>query len=144
MKSVEEAFAKIESLVLEDALPYSEALSEKNYDGLLDSRDSNEFATPWTNAYNTINKIYRGTDINQDTRNRVDKVREHVFKRVYKVTEVSDLASYVSDDFDLILRCLITRTQNSWVNALWLSYLYRDIPNGTLVESEGDLAAIVD
>jgi len=144
MKSIEEAFSSIESLILNDVLPYTETGEAGNYDSLLEARDSDEFATPWADAYDVVSKLYKESDINQDIRDRVNIVREHIFKQVYNKTKVSDLASYISDDFELILMCLVTKTQNSWVNALWTSYQDKNIPHVSLTEVPGNLVALVN
>lgn len=137
------ALQRIESLVFTEELPSTQSLSINDYDDLLDARDANEFASPWTKAYNAVSIPYAKAGIAQAEKDRVDKIREQIYKRVYKGTEVSDLASYVPDDFDLILRCLVTNTKSNWVNALWLSYKKGDVPRGNLTEVLGELNELI-
>jgi hypothetical protein len=143
MISTEEALQKIEQLVFADELPAAEALNRDNYDMLLDERDADEFATPWTDAYEASKGPFKQIEADQIVKTRLDKVREHVYKRVYNQTKVSDLASYMSDDMDLILRYLLADMYSDWVNALWLSYKGGTIPSGRLNETAGELAELI-
>lgn len=143
MSTTETAVQKIEQLIIADDLPSAQSLARDDYDSLLDARDADEFATPWTNAYNAISETYNVSGFNESEKGRIDKIREHLFKRIDRQTKVSDLSSYVSDDFDLILKCLLTGTENTWVNALWLSYKNGNIPSGALNDVSGELKDLV-
>lgn len=143
MRNAENDLGKIENLVFGEEMPSEQALSGNDFDDLLDARDASEFASPWTTVYNAASKSYTESNSLQSEKVRIDKVREHIYKRVYNRTEVSDLASYISDDFDLILKCLLTGTENSWVNALWLSYKGGEVPSGTLTEHAGALSDLI-
>lgn len=143
MSTTAEAVQRIEQLIFADELPAAEALSKNDYDALLTDRDADEFAEPWTAAYDASKAPYQKIATEQELKGRIDKMREHVYKRVYKQTQVSDLASYVSDDIDLILRYLLAEMPNEWVNALWLSYKEGNIPSGTLRETPGELKDLV-
>ena len=143
MSNAKNALGKIENLVFGGEMPSEQALSGNDFDDLLDARDASEFASPWTTAYNAASKLYTESNSLQSEKVRIDKVREHIYKRVYNRTEVSDLASYISDDFDLILKSLLTSIENDWVNSLWLSYKGGDIPSGTLTEHAGALSDLI-
>lgn len=143
MSTTAEAMQRIEQLVFADELPAAEALSQNDYDALLDDRDADEFAEPWTAAYEASKEPYQKIAANQELKARVDKIREHVYKRVYKQTQVSDLASYISDDVDLISRYLLAEMSSDWVNALWLSYKEQAIPSGALREAPGELKDLI-
>jgi hypothetical protein len=143
MISIEEALQKIERLVFADELPAADALNRDEYDTLLDERDADEFAMPWTDAYELSKGPFKQIGADKDLKARLDKMREHVYKRVYNQTKVSDLASYTSDDIELVLRYLLTRMSSSWVNALWLSYKEGAIPSGPLSETAGELPQLI-
>jgi hypothetical protein len=117
MISTEEALQKIEWLVFSNELPTAETLNPEEYDTLLDERDADEFAIPWTDAYEASKGPFKQIEADQIVKTRLDKVREHVYKHVYNQTKVSDLASYTSDDMDLILRYLLADMHSDWVNA---------------------------
>lgn len=131
----------VENAVFADKLPSAQSLASSDFDSLLDARDSDAFATPWTAAYHAVSKPYPDTD--PSVQQRIDKIREHVYKRVYRETKVSDFASYVSDDFDMVLRYLVIEKASGWINVLWLTYGHGEIPSGTLIERPGDLANFI-
>jgi hypothetical protein len=137
LASTEEALQKIKRLVFANELPAAETLNQEEYDTLLDERDAAEFSTPWADAYEASEEPFKQVDADQDLKARLDKVREHVYKRVYNQTKVSDLASYTSDDIDLIVRYLLTSMSSNWINALWLS------PSGPLNETAGELSHLI-
>lgn len=139
----EEALQEIERLVFSNKLPTAETLSQEGYDTLLDERDADEFAAPWTDVYEASEASFKQIEANQGVKARIDKVSEYVYKRVYNQTTVSDLASYTSDDIDLILRYLLTAVPSNWVNALWLSYKQGAIPSGALNGIPGNLAELI-
>lgn len=143
MKNTQEAVQRLEELIFSDVIPLPATLTQTDYDNLLNARDASAFATPWTDAYNAISSDYNKVALDQREKARIDKIREYVYKRVYQRTEVSDLASYVSDDFDLILKCLLLDAEHDWVNALWLSYKEGAIPSGALTKVSGSLKDFV-
>lgn len=52
---------------------------------------------------------------------------------------VSDLASYVSDDFGLFSDALQINYNNAWLNGLWIKYKEMEIPYGEIDNIEGNL-----
>jgi hypothetical protein len=143
MASTKEALQKIEWLVFADELPAAEALNRDEYDTLLAEQDADEFATSWTDVYEASKGPFKQVEADQSLRARLDKMRQHIYRRVYNQTRVSDLASYSSDYIDLILRYLLTRMSSYWVNALWLSYKEGTIPRGPLSETTGELPQLI-
>ena len=144
MATVDAALQNIEQLVFANALPAEQAFDAVDYNALLDARDADEFSIPWADAWDLATKAFDASTTNQKIKERLDSVREHIFKRIYNLTQNSDLASYISDDFDLIIKCLATNTQNAWVNALWLTYKEGGIPSSNLVQVPGDLTSIIE
>lgn len=143
MTITEAALQKIERLVFSNRLPTAESLNQEGYDKLLDKRDADEFAVPWTDAYEVSKAPFKQLAVDQGVKARIDKLREYVYERVYSQTKVSDLASYTSDDIDLILRYLLTAVPSMWANSLWLCYEEGAIPSGTLNEIPGNLAELI-
>lgn len=143
MATIESAFDKLEKMIFSNEIPSQLALEEEDYDELLDERDEDNFAKHWTKSYNVINKEYIGAELSNIYKVRIDKIREFLFKRVYKLTESSDLSSYISDDFDLIVKALLTSSQDGWVNTLWQIYRDGQIPKGELQAFRGDLKELI-
>lgn len=141
----QEAWQALERLVFADAFPAAATLTltQPAYETLLAARETDDFAEPWTRAYERSQAAFRPLGADPSTQARLTTVREYVFKRVYTHTQVADLASYVSDDVDLLLRYVLTALPSPWVNALWLHYAQGMIPSGCLPEVAGELPDLI-
>jgi hypothetical protein len=138
-----QAWQTLERLVFADAFPAAATLTYPSYDTLLAARETDAFAVPWTRAYERSQAAVSQLVADPRTKARRTAVREHVFKRVYRHTQVADLASYTSDDLDLILGYVLTAMPSPWVNALWLGYKQGIIPSGHLPETSGELTELI-
>jgi hypothetical protein len=143
MLTPQEAWQTLERLVFADAFPAAAALTLPAYEPLLAAREADDFAEPWTSAYEKSQAAFSQLVADSDTKARLDKAREHVYKRVYRHTQVADIASYTSDDLDLLARYVLTALPSPWVNALWLGYQQGTIPSGRLPETAGELAKLI-
>lgn len=64
----------------------------------------------------------------------IDKIREEAFRKTYRLTEESDLAGYVSDDFELFSKAIEWNDYNEWFNGLFERYVLGNFPCGENVE----------
>lgn len=143
MATTEDTFEKLEEMIFSNKVPSQSSLQDEDYDDLLDERDEDDFSKLWTKSYNAIDKIYKTSDLSNIYKKRIDKIREFIFKRVYKATESSNLSSYISDDFDLIMKALLIDSHDKWVNELWHTYANGQIPTGELQGMEGNLKDLI-
>ena len=51
---------------------------------------------------------------------------------MYNITGSDELAGYISDDFEIIAKGIITKFNDSWLNSFMLSYTNYKIPYGEL------------
>jgi hypothetical protein len=51
---------------------------------------------------------------------------------VFKQSESSDLAAYLSDDVALLLEAALCNYDNSWLNGMWNEYSEGRIPHGKI------------
>lgn len=58
----------------------------------------------------------------------VKEIREIAFKKVYQVTENSDLAGYVSDDMGLIAQACHNKVEIDFIDNLWKTYMRGEFP----------------
>ncbi len=63
---------------------------------------------------------------------------------IIEETDSSDLAAYISDDFELISYHLLTNDKNSWVTSLCASYFEKKIPQGELILKEKTLNELIN
>jgi hypothetical protein len=114
--------------------------NEDDFDRILDQRDEVAFSERWMETFDTIEEEFKESKTDKIIS---DHIREKVFKLVYSITNHSDLASYISDDYGLIIQSIEIKHNDRWLNALWLEYKNGNLPHGTLVETEGELIDLI-
>ncbi len=111
---------------------------DTDLDEVLDERDCQAFDSEWVRVCNALDAHATGTD-----EQLVTRLREAAFKKTYAMTENSDLAAYVSDDFGLIGMALLTSFADPWLNALWIEYREQRLPYGELKPVTGELPDMI-
>jgi hypothetical protein len=90
-------------------------------DDALDQRNSRgPFDADWAVLYNVAGA--RWNEASLDVRDEVDNIRREAFLIVSTSTGQHEIASYVSDDLDLICRCRVLGIEHPLVEHLWLAY----------------------
>lgn len=122
MESIENFFEEVFIFAdnkLEDIL---KNVSEEECDRILDRRDGVIFSDNWMRVYDEVNEQMKKLDVNPDYIKKIEILRERVFKRVYNFTTSSDLAAYISDDIELILKATLVNYNNNWLDNFWFEY----------------------
>ena len=102
-------------------------------DDLIDARESEPFDGEWMRVYSAIQDAEVEGEL--QTKNViVDELREWAFKRAHGVSGNSEIAAYVSDDFELLARALQAGWSDEWLGALWQTYRAGRFPCGSLDE----------
>ncbi len=109
------------------------SLDLNTIDDILDSRDSDVFSNLWMQAWQKV----------EDKNLTIDSQREEIFKLVFSKTESSDLAAYITEDFELISKYLYEE-DNNWVSNLYGTYFDHKIPCGELKNKEIKLAEMIN
>lgn len=101
-----------------------------NYDldELLDMRDEEEFDSEWIRVYDILNQV----EVEQNEKKIIDAIREKSFLMAYNLSESSDIASCVSDDFEIICKAYVLDYNDNWLNSLVMSYARGEFPCGKL------------
>ena len=111
-----------------------DGIDEDFIDELLDSRDSDPFDSNWVEAYEILKQ--NNKNINANDKNEVDKfleeIRKDVFIKTMKASQSSDLAAYVSDDFEMIGAALILEFSNSFIASMLNSYALGIVPDNSI------------
>jgi hypothetical protein len=90
-------------------------------DDALDRRDSDrEFGSDWVRAHRLAESRWTGAD--SMIQSQIDTIRKESFLVVTEATNHHEIASYVSDDFDLIGKCSVLALEDAFVIRLWQSY----------------------
>lgn len=114
--------------------------NEDDFDRILDQRDEVAFSKRWMETFDTIEEEFKESKTDKIIS---DDIREKVFKLVYSITNHSDLASYISDDYGLIIQSIEIKHNDRWLNSLWLEYKNGNLPHSNLVETEGELIDLI-
>ncbi len=97
-------------------------------DDVLDNRDRLPFDSNWIKCYNEINAELVTNPLSKEDMSTIEIIRENAFKAVSSVTNQHEIASYISDDFDLIAKSIALASQNAFAKSLYDSYLNGIIP----------------
>ncbi|MGZ9586690.1 hypothetical protein [Paenibacillus marinisediminis] len=95
---------------------------EVDWDAELDDRDAAPFDTAWNSSYEKVNAMAPSEN------NVISDIREFAFKQTFRITQISELAGYVSDDFGLISKAFENKIDIEFINSLWDSYLQGTFP----------------
>lgn len=98
-------------------------------DELLDLRDNKEFDDEWVRVFEKTKEY----SIKSEAVEQINEIRENVFKKIYDFTENSDLAGYISDDFDLMCRAYIVDLNDEWLAKVAHIYNEKRIPSGKIL-----------
>ncbi|PSU86585.1 hypothetical protein C0W35_22190 [Photobacterium kishitanii] len=102
-----------------------------NINDALDERDKKPFDSNWVSCYEEIDSKL----ITHEELKLVNALRKIIFLKCYKENtseESGELSEYVSDDFELIAKAIITRSENHWVSSLLNEYKKGNFPRGDL------------
>ena len=92
-------------------------------DGALEVRDRDPtFCSSWVAAFDQVNRRRKLRKINAAVIAVAEELRREAFLVVSQATRQHEIASYVSDDFDLIVRARVLDFEDPFVNQLWLAY----------------------
>jgi hypothetical protein len=95
----------------------------EDLDAILDRRDEEEFETPWFKCSERIQTTWEQASPDAAIRELMDEVRKQSFLSVSRATHQHEMASYVSDDFELISKSIALGLDDA--NAVELLSLYR-------------------
>jgi hypothetical protein len=88
----------------------------------LDARDGDEFAAEWTRLFKEVERRWSEAPISAEARATAEVIRRESFLAVSRATGQHEIASYVSDDLDLIVRSRLLGMAEPLVTTLWDCY----------------------
>lgn len=103
-------------------LPAPRIFEGISVDSLLDRRDQENFDRAWQKAYQELSPLAGKTD----AENEIDQIRELSYKASYVQCHSSEMAAYISDDFELFALSLSSGNSIPWLNGLFQQYLRPD------------------
>jgi hypothetical protein len=98
-------------------------------DVALDARErAGEFDHAWVSACDEVDRRWEVTAVDADLRALAEEIRKESFSTISRITRQHEIASYVSDDLDLIVRARLVGIENSLVDLLWTDYERGEFP----------------
>ncbi len=121
--------AEILERIKDGTLLPPDVIGSLDHDDILDRRDGDpEFETQWTRVYKEIEARWPTANVDDGVASLADDVRRESFLAVSRATSQHEIASYVSDDFDLITRGSILGVNDAFLKNLWETYHRNEIP----------------
>lgn len=100
-----------------------EVYSELDLDTILDNRDSNEaFEQSWLLASAEISQRWDVAPHHREKEILVETIRKQSFMQVSDATHQHEIASSVSDDFELIAKAIALNLKNVFVTHMFECY----------------------
>ncbi|WP_291559560.1 hypothetical protein [Clostridium sp. UBA2485] len=109
-----------------------EMFDQIDFDSILDLRDCEWFESNWINLHNQIEQLKLKKEYSEESKRFSDEYRKKAFLQVYNLSQNSDLAACISDDFGLIFDSMQLGVTTSWLDKLIQSYQSSKIPCGNL------------
>jgi hypothetical protein len=95
----------------------------------LDARDGDaEFDAEWSRQFEEVECRWAAATVGAQASAVVEDIRRQSFLAVSRATRQHEIASYVSDDFDLITRGRLTGAESAFLNELWAVYERGEFP----------------
>lgn len=105
----------------EELLP-AEYFSTLDCDAALDARDKRMFDARWRELYEGVERHWEVIDLGPEIQGLAEDIRREAFLRVSRATGQHEIASYVSDDFDLLVRAYLMGIETDFTKTLWKAY----------------------
>lgn len=120
-----ESIKELSILIYEENFFEVVAKAVKDWDEALDQRDRGEFDASWVESNECLKKL--DYQIPTDEM-EISALREFSFKKVFRLTQNSEAASYVSDDIGMIGEAIAKGHVSEWVARLLDLYRKGEFP----------------
>lgn len=131
---------KLLEKIKNDCVITKELFQDYNLDDILYLRDDEIFDNNWVKLYNNI----KGLEISKEYLEIINEIREEVFIKTYSISEYSEIAGDISDDFDLICRAYILKVNSYWLNSVIYLYANDIIPCDNIDISESNMGKVLN
>jgi hypothetical protein len=115
--------------ILNDGFLPAAYFQQLDCDAVLGARDkSNGFESRWAALFQEVEIRWPHSNITEIQRKLAEDIRREAFLKVSRVTGQHEIASYVSDDLDLVIRAKLVGMQDKLLVELWTSYQRGEFP----------------
>jgi len=97
---------------------------------ILEARENDEwFDEEWNRCLAALEQEWSDREVNESVEDMVDEIREQAFEIAGVATDHHEIASHISDDFELFARSIVLETTDPFLESLWESYENGEIPS---------------
>ena len=122
-------FTEILTRIKEGSLLPPAVIAAYDHDTILDERDNDvDFEAQWMRCHNEIEERWRPGEVKPELIALIGDICRESFLAVSRATGQHEIAAYISDDFDLIVRGAVLELKNDFLTNLWLAYNRNEIP----------------
>ncbi len=98
-------------------------------DAILDERDDDsDFEEQWLGRLKLLNEKWETAELSEEAVSLKEDIRRESFLSVSRASGQHEIASYVSDDFELIAMASILEIDDRFVLRLWNGYEQDTVP----------------
>jgi hypothetical protein len=101
-------------------------------DGVLDARDGRDFDAAWVRQSREVELRWAEAEVSAEARALAEDIRRESFLAVSRATRQHEIAGYVSDDFELIVRGRLAGVEGGLIGQLWSAYDRGEFPHPPL------------
>jgi hypothetical protein len=105
-----------------------EMFNKFDTDELLDLRDEPEFDSEWMRVFRQI----EGLSYSEADSQTIYNIRKESYLKAYQASNSSEIAGYVSDDFELIAKAYASLIDDEWLNSVIWMYANNHFPCGEI------------
>ena len=121
--------ADIPSNISDESLLHRSAFADADLDAILDQRDLGDFEDDWIKAAEDVQYHWEKFADAESTTGTIDQIRELAFKKCYDYTEESEIAGYVSDDFELMAKASAMSLDSPYLEGMMKTYSDGGVPH---------------
>jgi hypothetical protein len=126
---VEESLTLILRRIVEGSLVPAAYFVGLDSDAALDAREQDkEFVASWVRLSDELECRWAKITVSEELRTLAEETRRESFLAVSRATQQHEIASYVSDDLDLIVRAQIIGLTDPLLDQLWHAYDAGEFP----------------
>lgn len=130
---MDEWLASVRARIADGTLLPAEYYARLDCDTALDARDTDtSFDAAWGRHYAEVDQRWAATAASAEVRALVEDIRRESFLAVSRATGQHEIAGYVSDDLDLIVRGRLVGLKAEFLEKLWSVYERGEFPQPPL------------
>ena len=99
-----------------------------DHDAILDARDDRGFSETWMRSFKAADGAWSQFESAAKLESQLEEIRRASFMVVSNATGQHEIASYVSDDFEIIGKAAATATSDAFIESLWSAYTSQTVP----------------